>query len=155
MLRIHFDAALIFMTFMHNIYKICETFPPFIRIVCCSPIVSKVKQKTLGFFFFSKFQENWSFWDSMPSERKIWRLWRMFIESVRDMFGSNLLNVKKRVKYFILRVVSSRKVFQHISIYFNNNNIIIIIFRKNDCSCKFDSSSWFFSNFTWTRDETN
>lgn len=52
MLRIHFDAALIFMTFMHNIYKICETFPPFIRIVCCSPIVSKVKQKMPGFFFF-------------------------------------------------------------------------------------------------------
>lgn len=146
MLRIHFDATLIFMTFMHNIYKICETFPPFIRIVCCSPIVSKVKQKTLGFFFFFKIPRKLEFLRFHAKWTK--NLWRMFIESVRDMFGSNLLNVKKRVKYFILRVVSSRKVFQHISIYFNNNNIIIIIFRKNDCSCKFDSYSWFFSNFT-------
>lgn len=52
-----FDAALIFTTFMHNVYKICGTFPLF--HVCCSPIVSKVsKQKSI---FFSKFQENWSF----------------------------------------------------------------------------------------------
>lgn len=43
------------------------------------------------------------------------------------MFGDNRLNVKKkRVKYFILRVVSSRKVFLRISIYFNNNNLMII-----------------------------
>lgn len=124
-------------------------FPPFHPYsVFANSFESEAKNARFLFFFFSKFQENWSFWDSMPSERKIWRLWRMLIESVRDMFGSNLLNVKKRVKYFILRVVSSRKVFQHISIYFNNNNIIIIIFRKNDCSCKFDSYSWFFSNFT-------
>lgn len=123
-----------------------KLFPLFIRIVCCSPIVSKVKQKTLGFFFFFKIPRKLEFLRFHAKWTK--NLWRMFIESVRDMFGSNLLNVKKRVKYFILRVVSSRKVFQHISIYFNNNNIIIIIFRKNDCSCKFDSYSWFFSNFT-------
>lgn len=152
MLRIHFDAALIFMTFIHNIYKISETFPPFIRIVCCSPIVSKVKQKTLGFFFFQNSkkigvfeipcQVNEKFVKNVYRECS-WYVWKQFVKC------------KKRVKYFILRVVSSRKVFQHISIYFNNNNIIIIIFRKNDCSCKFDSYSWFFSNFTWTRDETN
>lgn len=109
--------------------------------------------KNARFLFFFKIPRKLEFLRFHAKWTK--NLWRMFIESVRDMFGSNLLNVKKRVKYFILRVVSSRKVFQHISIYFNNNNIIIIIFRKNDCSCKFDSYSWFFSNFTWTRDETN
>lgn len=128
-------------------------FPPFhpYSVLFANRFESEAKNARFLFFFkiprkleFLRFHAKWTK-----------NLWRMFIESVRDMFGSNLLNVKKRVKYFILRVVSSRKVFQHISIYFNNNNIIIIIFRKNDCSCKFDSYSWFFSNFTWTRDETN
>lgn len=62
-----FDAALIFTTFMHNVYKICGTFPLF--HVCCSPIVSKVsKQKSI---FFSKFQENWSFRDTGAKWTKI------------------------------------------------------------------------------------
>lgn len=119
-----FDAALIFTTFMHNVYKICGTFPLF--HVCCSPIVSKVsKQKSI---FFSKFQENWSFRDTGAKWTKIWTtVKRMFHRKCSwYVWRQSIKCKKKRVKYFILRVVSSRKVFLRISIYFNNNNLMII-----------------------------
>lgn len=48
----------------HYIYKIYETFSLPFRMLLASEV-----KKTLGFFF-SKFQENWSFRDSVPSERK-------------------------------------------------------------------------------------
>lgn len=53
MLRIHFDAALIFMTFIHNIYKICETFPPFhpYSVLFANRFESEAKNARFLFFF--------------------------------------------------------------------------------------------------------
>lgn len=113
-----FDAALIFTTFMHNVYKICGTFPLF--HVCCSPIVSKVlKQKSI---FFSKFQENWSFRNIGAKWTKIWQWKEYFIESVRDMFGDNRLNVKKKGLSILSCVLYRHARYSYVFLY-----ILIII----------------------------